>query len=108
MNAKHKKIKLILRIIGFSLIGIGGILSIFLGILLASCVYYFGKELILKESPSVNLSSEFQDHPTNLSYFDWFEFLLTLQYNYMPTVDKTKYYTRAIIFQTIKDLKNQH
>ena len=81
----------------------GGILSIFLGILLASCVYYFGKELILKESPSVNLSSEFQDHPTNLSYFDRFEFLLTLQYNYMPTVDKTKYYTRAFIFQTIKD-----
>ena len=29
MNAKQKKIKLILRIIGFSLIGIGGILSIY-------------------------------------------------------------------------------
>lgn len=29
MNAKHKKTKLILRIIGFSLIGIGGILSIY-------------------------------------------------------------------------------
>ena len=57
----------------------GGVLSIFLGILLAGCVYYFGRELILKESPSVNLSSEFQEHPTNLSFFNRFEFLVSLQ-----------------------------
>ena len=82
----------------------GGVLSIVLWILLAGCLYYFGRELILKESPSVNLSSEFQDHPTNLSFFNRFEFLISLQNSeMMPIVNEKIYYAKAFIFKNIRD-----
>lgn len=82
----------------------GGVLSILLGFLLAFCMYYFGRELVLKESPSVNLSSEFQDHPSKLSFFNRFEFLISLQDSEMiPTVNEKIYYAKAFVFQTYRD-----
>ena len=59
----------------------GGLLSIILIILLLLSLYHFGKELILKESPSVNLSSEFiHEHPKQINFFNHFEYLFNCSF----------------------------
>ena len=79
----------------------GGLLSIILIILLLLSLYHFGKELILKESPSVNLSSEFiHEHPKQINFFNHFEFLISLLNDqYLPVINEKIYYPQAFLYK---------
>ena len=67
----------------------GGTLSIVLGIIMVISFYLLGKELVEKKTPSVNLSTEYINHPERLNFSGNFEFLLSLQNkNKSPEVDE--------------------
>ena len=81
----------------------GGTLSIVLGIIMVISFYLLGKELVEKKTPSVNLSTEYINHPERLNFSGNFEFLLSLQNkNKSPEVDESIYYVKAFVVDTVK------
>lgn len=81
----------------------GGSLALIMIILMLLCILFLGKELVYKESPSVNLSTEYIEHPDKLSYFGNYEFLFSLQnQDMMPKINESIYYVKAYLFRTVR------
>ena len=80
----------------------GGIITIILyGISVISLIF-FSQELFLKRAPSVNLSTESDEHPEKIQYYDNYEFLIGIQNsNMIVHRDETIYKAKGFIFQTL-------
>ena len=80
----------------------GGIISIFLTVFTITATCFFGQELIYKESPSVNLSTEAYTNPEKIPFFGNFEFILGVQNSdKIMEINDTIFYVKANIFTTI-------
>ena len=79
----------------------GGIMTILLVVLSLIAICFFGQEIIFKESPSVNLSTESYNNPDKINYFDNFELILGIQNpNKEMEINDKIFYVKANIFTT--------
>ena len=82
----------------------GGIMTIFLYIISIIAFGFFSMELFRKRSPSVNLSTQADEHPSKIPFYGNFEFLIGVQNSSMLVhMDETIYYAKGYIFSTIKN-----
>ena len=80
----------------------GGIMTILIVVLSVIAIYFFRQEIIFKESPSVNLSTESYNNPDKINYFDNFELILGIQNpNKEMEINDKIFYVKANIFTTL-------
>ena len=79
--------------------GITTILLYFIGFV-AFC--FFAQEIFLKKSPSVNLSTQNDEHPSAIQYENNFEFMIGIQNNqYKVVMNDTIFTAKGVLFKTI-------
>ena len=82
----------------------GEIMSVLLYFISLIAIGFFSIEIFLKRSPSVNLSTQADEHPSKIPYYGNFEFLIGIQNSSMLVhMDETIYYAKGFIFRTIKN-----
>ena len=66
----------------------GCVLSIILAIIIIGSFVILGRELFIRKSPSVNLSSEYIEHPPKMNFYNNLEFFIALQKEKSPYLNK--------------------
>lgn len=80
----------------------GGIITIILYVVGLVSLIFFSEEIVFKNSPSVNLSTQTEEHPSKLLFFDNFEFIIGLQNKNLQVERNEKiFYPRGFLFKTI-------
>ena len=80
----------------------GGIMTLCILIISLITFCFFLKEIFSKESPSVNLSTEADEHPKPIYYFDNYEVMISLQdSDNNPFINERIYYPQGVIYSTI-------
>ena len=81
---------------------IGGLLTLIVIIISVITLIFFSEELYNKKSPSVNLITEANLHPSKINFFDNFEFIIGIQNdNFIVQRNESIYYAKGFLFQTI-------
>ena len=80
----------------------GEIMSVLLYFISLIAIGFFSIEIFLKRSPSVNLSTQADEHPSKIPYYGNFEFLIGIQNSSMLIhMDETIYYAKGFIFNCL-------
>jgi len=81
---------------------IGGVITLIILSISLILGIIFGKEIFQKKKPSVNLSTESDESPKKINYFDNYEVLLSINNkNKIAEINEQIYYAKANIFKTI-------
>lgn len=80
----------------------GGITTILLYVIGFVAFCFFAQEIFLKKSPSVNLSTQNDEHPSAIQYENNFEFMIGIQNNqYKVVMNDTIFTAKGVLFKTI-------
>ena len=79
----------------------GGLLTIILILTAIITIIFSLDQLLKRNSPSVNLSTESFSHPSKLTYFNNFEFIIGIQNSdYITEINKKIFQAQGILFKT--------
>lgn len=79
----------------------GGIITILLYVIGFVAFCFFAQEIFLKNSPSVNLSTQSDEHPSSIQYENNFEFMVGIQNNqYKVEMNDTIFTAKGVLFKT--------
>ena len=81
----------------------GGILTIIVWIVTIGCASYFAQRLWEKNDPSVSTATLITNHPQKLLYPHPFFFMITVDVDYIPTIDESMYLPKGYIHITHVD-----
>ena len=80
----------------------GGLMTILVYIIGLIALIFFSQEIFSKNSPSVNLATQNDGHPSKIDYFDNFEFLIGIQNQQYVVEINDKFFTaEGFLFQTV-------
>ena len=80
----------------------GGLMTILVYIIGLIALIFFSQEIFNKNSPSVNLATQNDGHPSKIDYFDNFEFLIGIQNQQYVVEINDKFFTaEGFLFQTV-------
>ena len=82
---------------------LGGILTVIVFIITIGCSFYFAQEIWQKNHPTVNTATLITNHPKKMLYPDPFFFMITVDVDYIPTIDESIYFPRGNIHITHVD-----
>ena len=79
----------------------GSIMTIFLFMITLIALFFFSEEIILRHSPSVNLSTQTEEHPRKIKYFNNFEFMIGIQNKeYKVEMNEKIFKAKGYLFNT--------
>ena len=79
----------------------GQFMSVALYFISLASLIFFSLELFLKQSPSVNLSTQTNEHPSKIDYYGNFEFMIGIQNSSMLVhMDESIYVAKGFLFKT--------